>query len=352
MLVSSGLSSPNGVAVDGSGNVYIADSRNCFLEELPRAFVAPTAKSEATAAGTDALPVALPTTTSLTGPFAPKSDQSWLTIGSISGGVVHFSFSANTWRARTAHISLLGQSITVTQAAKPAPTASVTKAAPTINVSTGGTSTTTITITLRRRREPPSISSTFGTSNITVNHGATVTGETASGDAVTYTIKSPAATWAASLQGAYTVSLASTVKDRAGDSIAADSNFSTFTIDTVSPTLTSINRSSPAGQFTNLTSVTFLATFSEAVTGVNTNVAADFALTGTAIAGGKIGTPTTSNGGLTWSIPVTGLSSTANGTVQLNLTHNTGIKDLAGERAGHDARSAARPTRWTIPPPR
>lgn len=35
--------------------------------------------------------------------------------------------------------------------------------------------------------------------------------------------------------------------------------------------ISSINRSSPAGQFTNLTSVTFLATFSEQVTGVNTN---------------------------------------------------------------------------------
>ena len=62
----------------------------------------------------------LPTTQALTGVFAPSSDQSWLTIGTIANGVVNFSFTANTGAAaRTAHISLLGQQITVTQAARP-----------------------------------------------------------------------------------------------------------------------------------------------------------------------------------------------------------------------------------------
>jgi uncharacterized repeat protein (TIGR01451 family) len=58
----------------------------------------------------------LPSTTSLTGIFAPTSDQSWLTIGAITGGIVNFSFTANTsTSARSTDISLLGQLIAVTQ---------------------------------------------------------------------------------------------------------------------------------------------------------------------------------------------------------------------------------------------
>ena len=72
------------------------------------------------------------------------------------------------------------------------------------------------------------------------------------------------------------------------------------------PSLASITRESPTSARTNQTSVSFLAKFSEKVTGVNTNSVADFGLVGTAIAGGKIGTPSSSDGGLTWVIPVAG----------------------------------------------
>lgn len=131
---------------------------------------------------------------------------------------------------------------------------------------------------------------------------------------------------AAGTAGTYTLSLTATNHIGA----TATQTFTlTVVVDSVAPTLTGIYRSAPSGQVTNQSSVTFLVKFSEAVTGVNTNVATDFALTGTASTGAKIGTPTTSNGGLSWSIPVTGLSTTANGAVQLNLTHNTGIADLA-----------------------
>ncbi len=40
-LVSSGLNYPSGVAVDGAGNVYIADAQNNAIKELPHAFVDP-----------------------------------------------------------------------------------------------------------------------------------------------------------------------------------------------------------------------------------------------------------------------------------------------------------------------
>ena len=116
-LVSSGLNSPSGVAVDGYGDVYFTDTGNDAVKERPRAFVSIAAFNERAAAGSDAILPVLPTTESLAGVFAPTSDQNWLTIGSISGDVVNFSFTQNTTDAsRTAHIGLLGQQITVTQA--------------------------------------------------------------------------------------------------------------------------------------------------------------------------------------------------------------------------------------------
>ena len=115
-LVPSGLTYPGSVAVDPSGNVYIADSANNAIKELPRAFVSTTAINESGAAGSDALLPVLPTTESISGLFAPASDQSWLAIGGISGDMVNFSFTQNTtYASRTAHITLLGQQITVTQ---------------------------------------------------------------------------------------------------------------------------------------------------------------------------------------------------------------------------------------------
>jgi hypothetical protein len=127
-LVSSGLQYPQGVAVDGSGNVYIADTRNDAIKEIPNAFVAPASLTELASAGSDSLLQVLPASATLTGIFAPTSDQSWLTIGNIAGGVVNFSFTANTSGPRTAHISLLGEQITVTQNGVMAPTVSFTGA--------------------------------------------------------------------------------------------------------------------------------------------------------------------------------------------------------------------------------
>ena len=59
----------------------------------------------------------LPATANLTGPFAPVSDSDWLTITGSTNGVVSFAFTANTsGTSRTANITLLGQTIPVTQA--------------------------------------------------------------------------------------------------------------------------------------------------------------------------------------------------------------------------------------------
>jgi DNA-binding beta-propeller fold protein YncE len=114
-LVSSGLNNPYGVAVDGARNVYIADTYDSAIKELPYVFVDPTPKLEGLEEGADSLPVVLPITANLLPPFAPASDQSWLTITGITNGVVSFSFTADTGPARTAHINLFDQSIPITQ---------------------------------------------------------------------------------------------------------------------------------------------------------------------------------------------------------------------------------------------
>jgi len=113
--VATGLSYPFGVAVDSADNVYIADTLNNAIKELPRAFVDPTAKTEVTAAGGDALPPVLPATENLFAPFAPSSDQPWLTISGITNGVVSFAFSDSGGTNRAAHLTVLGQVIPVSQ---------------------------------------------------------------------------------------------------------------------------------------------------------------------------------------------------------------------------------------------
>lgn len=71
-LVSTGLKSPRGVAVDGAGNVYIADTDDKTIKELPRAFVPGTPITETAAAGSGMLQPVLPTTTLMAGVFAPS----------------------------------------------------------------------------------------------------------------------------------------------------------------------------------------------------------------------------------------------------------------------------------------
>jgi hypothetical protein len=100
---------------DATGDVYIADTGHNAIKEPPSAFVDPTSKLECVAAGRDSLPMVLPATENLLPPFAPTSDQSWLTIGGITNDVVNFAFAYNPANNRSAHINLLGQRISVIQ---------------------------------------------------------------------------------------------------------------------------------------------------------------------------------------------------------------------------------------------
>ena len=115
ILASTGLNGPMGVAVDGQGNVYIADTYNSAIKKLTPAYLALSALSlnEPSNAGTDSV-TALVLPASI--PLAPTSDQSWLTITGISGGVIGLSYPYNNTGAnRTAHITVLGIQVTVTQ---------------------------------------------------------------------------------------------------------------------------------------------------------------------------------------------------------------------------------------------
>ena len=109
------------MTVDSSGYIYASQGpQRDRIETLPRALVDPTPRFVGYAAGSDSLPVVLPTTANLRGPFAPTSNQPWLTIGGATNGVISFSFAANTSSSnRVASIDVLGQDVSVTQSAAP-----------------------------------------------------------------------------------------------------------------------------------------------------------------------------------------------------------------------------------------
>lgn len=114
-LLSTGLNSPRGVAVDGVGGLCIADTGNNAILVMPRAFVDATPRTEPSPAGNDTLPVVLPPSQNLAGPFTPASDQSWLAVDGVWHGIVNFSFQPGSGSIRTAHIRLLGRDIAITQ---------------------------------------------------------------------------------------------------------------------------------------------------------------------------------------------------------------------------------------------
>ncbi len=106
------------MAVDARGNVFITDGAQKQLQAIPNSWVDPTAQEVGVGAGTATLPPVLPAATNLSGPYAPTSDQPWLTVTSVADGVIRYAFSANTTGTdRVAQLSVLGQSIQVRQSA-------------------------------------------------------------------------------------------------------------------------------------------------------------------------------------------------------------------------------------------
>jgi hypothetical protein len=96
----------------------------------------------------------------------------------------------------------------------------------------------------------------------------------------------------------------------------------TYTLDHTAPTVSSINRQTPAGASTNAVSLVYRITFSESVSNVDIG---DFALTATGSAAGTIASVSASSG---TTIDVTVNSVTGDGTLRLDLNASgTGIVD-------------------------
>jgi len=134
MDVSFMLQSPNGIALDADGNIYVSDNGDNAIREFIPTFegLAVTSLQEGHAAGSDSVAVSfLPASSTL--PWSANTTTSWLhlplpgwcgsycpTYSSASGtgaGTLQFTFDANTGAVRTGVITLdSGLTLTVTQA--------------------------------------------------------------------------------------------------------------------------------------------------------------------------------------------------------------------------------------------
>ena len=111
-----------GMAVDANGNIYVADTGDYAIRELQYGFVNTSNRLESSAAGGDQLPVVLPATANLQPPFFPTRDYSWLTVTGVVNNAVGITFTSNSLPytlGRTAHVSVLGQAVPVTQLPTP-----------------------------------------------------------------------------------------------------------------------------------------------------------------------------------------------------------------------------------------
>ena len=104
------------LSLDPSGNIYIGDPIDGLIYELPDAY-APGSVSEGAAAGSGALSFVLPANQSLTGIFSPSSDASWLTINSVSGNTIDYSFTQNKGRSSQRQHVAVGGGLTISQPA-------------------------------------------------------------------------------------------------------------------------------------------------------------------------------------------------------------------------------------------
>ena len=114
------------------------------------------------------------------------------------------------------------------------------------------------------------------------------------------------------------------IVDAGNNSLSTSTTGPTYTIDTLAPTVQSINRANPSTAVTNASSVSFTVTFSEPVTGVD-STAFSLAETGTVSATLTQVTPVSPS-----VYTVTVSSITGIGTLGLNLLNNGNIADLAG----------------------
>lgn len=109
-----GLNTPQQIAISATGDVFVTDSGARTVQEMPFTMVDVSRRMEPLNGGTDSLAAVIPATAKMTAPFAPVSDQSWLSIIGATNGNINVSFTANGV-ARQANITLFGKSIPFVQ---------------------------------------------------------------------------------------------------------------------------------------------------------------------------------------------------------------------------------------------
>jgi hypothetical protein len=150
--------------------------------------------------------------------------------------------------------------------------------------------------------------------------GASVTGVSGSGAVYTVTVSTGTGDGTLRLD----IPNTATITDLAGNALSGlpFTGGQVYTVDKTAPGVTAITRADPNP--TNAASVTFVVTFTEAVTGVGV---ADFALT---LTGGISGASVTGVSGSGAVYTVTVSTGTGNGTLRLDIPNTATITDLAG----------------------
>jgi sugar lactone lactonase YvrE len=117
------LSFPRGVAVDGLGNVFIADTTNnriAFLDTTsPLITLSPATAAVSEAAGSGTINV------TANGLWVATGNANWLTLATPSGNgntTLNYTYTANTtYLTRTATVTVNDKQFTITQSGSPAP---------------------------------------------------------------------------------------------------------------------------------------------------------------------------------------------------------------------------------------
>jgi hypothetical protein len=149
--------------------------------------------------------------------------------------------------------------------------------------------------------------------------GASVTGVSGSGAVYTVTVSTGTGDGTLRLD----IPTAATITDLAGNALSGlpFTGGQVYTVDKTAPGVTAITRADPNP--TNAASVTFVVTFTEAVTGVGV---ADFDLTVTGISGASV--TGVSGSGAVYTVTVS--TGTGDGTLRLDIPNTATITDLAG----------------------
>ena len=324
LATSAKLNSPQGVAVDSSDNLYIADTYNHCIRKVSEA-IPPTVSSLTRATGaanpTNASSVDFTVTFSedVTGvavsSFAVRAGGATGTISAVSGSGKSYSVTVTPTSDGSLGLDVNATGTGIQDlAGNPLAGGFTTGEAYTVD-KTGPVTTLT------------SMSKPTNPSNV-----ATASFEFSSDDSqATFECKLDNEAFAVCTNshalsgladGSHTFEVRA--KDTLGNTEATPASY-TWVVDTTAPTVTSLNRATGAANPTNASSVNFVVTFSESVTGVDSSDLTVDAATG--VTGSIIGTVTGS--GTTYTIPVNSISGDGDLSIDVK-TSGTGIQDSAG----------------------